>query len=155
MATISTFPGTLSFLPGLPAATQTQTQIQKAEAKSAAERNRLNRLPEAAKGWADRHTLPELELLGELMTAYKSEGFAPVYVNGGTYAARLHISPDEVRARLAKLLESGAVIKMERLVGLPVFKPQPKTSETIATKADANINAFGASIGIRYGRDRA
>ena len=153
MATISTFPGTLSFLPGLPAATQTQSQ--KAEAKSAVEQNRLNRLPEAAKGWADRHTLPELELLGAIMQAYKAEGFAPVYVNGGVYAARINVNPDDVRARLAKLLESGAVTKMERLVGLPVFKPQPKTSETIATKAEATINAFGASIGIRYGRDRA
>lgn len=148
---ISTFPGTLSFMPTLPP----QTESQKAEANCAAEQSRFDRLPEAAKAWADRHSIDALELLGELMTAYKSEGFAPVYVNGGTYAARLHISPDEVRARLAKLLESGAVSKMERLVGLPVFKPQPKTSETIATKAEATINAFGASIGIRYGRDRA
>jgi hypothetical protein len=142
-------------MPTLPPQAQAQSQRQKAEAHSAAEQSRFHRLPEPAKGWADRHTLPELELLGTIMQAYKAEGYAPVYVTGGAFAARTNTSPDDVRAGLAKLLKSGAVTKMERLAGLPVFKPHAKTSEATAAKAEQPFTPFGASIGIRYGRDRA
>ncbi|WP_421994540.1 hypothetical protein [Roseococcus sp.] len=155
--TISTFSGTLSFIPSSEhAAPQDIRQKAEAEAQSAAEQSRLDRLPGAAKGWADRHTLPELELLGAIMQSFKAEGFAPVHVNGGAYAARIKASPDDVRARLDKLLKSGAVTKTERLAGPPVFKPHPKTSETTAAKAEAPFTGFaGAALGLRQKRDRA
>lgn len=90
------------------------------------------------------------------MKSFKAEGFAPVHVNGGAYAARIKASPDDVRARLAKLLASGAVTKTERLAGPSVYVPHPKTSETTAAKAEAQFTGFaGTAMGLRHARDRA
>jgi hypothetical protein len=149
---ISTFSGTVSFIPSLEhAPPQDIRQKAEVEAQSAADEDRLNRLPGTAKGWADRHTLPELELLGAIMHSFKAEGFAPVHVNGGAYAVRVKASPDDVRARLAKLIASGAVSETARIQASPLYRPNSKTSEAVAAKAEATFT--GAALGLRQKRD--
>ncbi|MBS7812862.1 hypothetical protein [Roseococcus pinisoli] len=144
MPTIHTITASGSFMPTLEA----QTDRQKAEAQKADQQRRMDRLPSAAKGWADRHTLPEMELLGLIVTAYKASGLAPVMMDG-SFAQRLQAAPDDIRRRLAELIASDAVTKTERIQAPAVFHPNLKV--TVATKDEAPFSWLsGAAMGVRY-----
>lgn len=86
---------------------------------------RVAKLPARVQAWRGKVGVDALEMLALIHREYERAGYSPVPLNTRDMAEALGgVSTDDVRRRLASLIEAGAVEETKRLRAPSLYKPE-------------------------------